>query len=120
MAQYNRRENIKIHGIEYRNEESVVEITKDIGKCAGIKIEDSDISCGHRLMSKTELEKRAASSNKSDKIPQLIVRFNRRDLKDKLLTASKNIQFNPECPTYLKNVKIQQRLTGFEWSFKHV
>ena len=111
LAQYNRRENIKIHGVEYRNEESVNNITKDIGKVIGIKIEDGDISCGHRLMSKSELEKRAAASQKSEKIPQLIVRFNRRDLKDKLLAASKNIQFNPECPAYLKNVRLYEDVT---------
>ena len=111
LGQYNRLENIKIHGVEYKGNESVVEITKEIGKYSGVKIEDGDISCGHRLMSKSELDKRAASTNKSDKIPQLIVRFNRRDVKDKLLTACKNIQYNVECPQYLKNVRIYEDVT---------
>ena len=57
QAQYNRSENLKIHGIEYKGNESVIEITKDIGKYTGVKVEDGDISCGHRLMSKQELEK---------------------------------------------------------------
>ena len=106
LAQYNRLENIKIHGVEYKGSESIVEITKEIGKYSGVKIEDSDISCGHRLMSKLELDKRAASNNKSEKIPQIIVRFNRRDVKDKLLTACKNIQYNVECPPNLKKCKV--------------
>ena len=111
LGQYNRLENIKIHGVEYKGNESVVEITKEIGKYSGIKIEDGDISCGHRLMSKSELDKREASTNKNDKIPQLIVRFNCRDVKDKLLTACKNIQYNVECQQYLKNVKIYEDVT---------
>ena len=111
LAQYNRLENIKIHGVEYKGSESVVEITKEIGKYSGVKIEDSDISCGHRLMSKLELDKRAASTNKSEKIPQIIVRFNRRDVKDKLLTACKNMQYNVECPPYLKNVRLYEDVT---------
>ena len=38
QAQYNRSENLKIHGIEYTTTESVNEITKDIGKYTGVKI----------------------------------------------------------------------------------
>ena len=111
LGQYNRRENIKIHGVEYKPNESITEIAKDIGKYSGVKIEESDISCGHRLMSKSELDKRAASANKSEKIPQLIIRFNRRDVKDKLLSSSKNLQFNNECPAYLKNVRLYEDVT---------
>ena len=111
QAQYNRSENLKIHGIEYKSTESVNEITKDIAKYTGVKIEEGDISCGHRLMSKHELEKRAASTNKSNKIPQVIMRFNRRDIKDKLLASSKNLQFNVECPEYLKSARLYEDVT---------
>ena len=111
QAQYNRRENLKIHGIEYQNNENIVEIIKDIGKFSGVKIEDGDISCGHRLMSKVELDKRAASSVKSSKIPQLIVRFSRRDIKDKLHSACKNLQYNAQCPESLKNIRLYEDVT---------
>ena len=110
-AQYSRSENLKIHGIEYKGNESVTQITKDIGRYTGVKIEDSDISCGHRLMSKQELDKRAASANKSDKIPQIIIRFSRRDIKDKLLAAQKNLQFNADCPGYLKSARLYEDVT---------
>ena len=75
-----------------------------------MKIEDEDISCGHRLMSKSELDKRATSHN-NDQGPPIIVRLNRRDLKDKLLTACKNLQFNKDCPEYLKGVRMYEDVT---------
>ena len=111
QAQYNRSENFKIHGVVYKSGEDVNTITKDLGKYSGVKIEDGDISCGHRLMSKSELEKRATSSQRNDQAPPIIVRLNRRDLKDKLLVASKNIRSNSECPEYLKGVRIYEDVT---------
>ena len=111
QAQYNRSENFKIHGIKYKSDENINTITKDLAKYSGVKIEDGDISCGHRLMSKSELEKRAASSQRNDQAPPIIVRLNRRELKDKLMAACKNIQLNNQCPEYLKGVRTYEDVT---------
>ena len=111
QAQYNRSENFKIHGVAYKSDEDINTITKDLGKYSGVNIDDCDISCGHRLMSKSELEKRAASSQRKDQAPPIIVRLNRRDLKDKLLAACKNIKLNKDCPEYLKGVRAYEDVT---------
>ena len=39
------------------------------------------------------------------------MRFNRRDLKDKLLAAQKNLQYNAECPAYLKSARLYEDVT---------
>ena len=62
-------------------------------------------------MSKEELEKRAVTPQRNDQAQPIIVRMNRRDLKDKLLAACKNIQFNVQCPDYLKGVRTYEDVT---------
>ena len=118
LAQYNRFENIKIQDIKYSTNEDTNAIVKDLGKYAGVVIKDEDISISHRLMSKDELEKLNTNTNSTGntnstkpKIPSIIVRFNRRDIKAKLLEARRNIQTNTECPTNLKSAKMYEDVT---------
>ena len=118
LAQYNRSENIKNQDIKYSSNEDTNAIVKDLGKYAGVVIKDEDISISHRLMSKDELEKLNTNTNSTGntnstkpKIPSIIVRFNRRDIKAKLLEARRNIQTNTECPTNLKSAKMYEDVT---------
>ena len=110
LAQYNRSENIKIHNIKYSSTEETNQIVKDLGKHAGVLIKDEDISISHRLMSKDELEKLNTSTGNT-KLPPIIVRFNRRDIKSRLLGARKNIQSNNECPINLKSAALYEDVT---------
>ena len=48
LACYNRRENLKIQGVPYTEDENTNEIVKEICKYAGREISDSDISTSHR------------------------------------------------------------------------
>ena len=48
LASYNRRENLKIQGVEYTDGENTNEIVKEICKHAGREITDADISTSHR------------------------------------------------------------------------
>ena len=107
QAQYNRSENIKIHNVKYSAHEDTNSIIKDLGKYAGVPIKDEDISITHRLVSKDDLQKLTPSS----KIPPIIVRFNRRDIKSKLLEARKNIMANTETPLNLKNASLYEDVT---------
>ena len=98
QAQYNRSENIKIHGIEYKKGENTNDIVKDVAKFCGVEIKDEDISTSHRLMSKDAMDSQINPSNRDTKIPVIIARVNRRDLKTRLLEAKKTITTNVQCP----------------------
>ena len=111
LNQYTRSENIKIHGIEYQKGEDTNQILKDVGKYCGVDIKDSDISVTHRLMSKEEMEKQINPSNRDTKVPVMIARVNRRDIKTKLLEARKHITTNPNCPEHLKKVIMYEDVT---------
>ena len=111
QAQYNRSENIKIHGIEYKKGEDTNEIVKDVAKHCGVEINDIDLSTSHRLMSKEEMNSQIHPSNRDTKIPVIIARINRRDLKAKLLEAKKNITINTNCPDHLKKALIYEDVT---------
>ena len=111
QAQYNRSENIKIHGIPYKKDENTNEIVKDIAKYCGVEINDNDLSTSHRLMSKDEMNNQINPSNRDTKLPVIIARVNRRDLKVKLLEAKKTITANVNCPDILKNALIYEDVT---------
>ena len=55
QAQYNRSENIKIHGIAYKKDENTNEIVEEVAKYCGVEINYIDLSTSHRLMSKEEM-----------------------------------------------------------------
>ena len=111
QAQYNRSENIKIHGIEYKKGEDTNEIVKNVAKYCGVKINDVDLSTSHRLMSKEDMDSQINPANRDTKIPPIIARVNRRDLKIELLEAKKTIATNVECPANLKNALIYEDVT---------
>ena len=111
LNQYTRSENIKIHDIEYRKGEDTNQILKDVGKYCGVDIKDSDISVTHRLMSIEEMDKQITPANKDTKIPVIIARFNRRDVKAKLLEARKTITTNVDCPDNLKKAIMFEDVT---------
>ena len=50
-------------------------------------------------MTKSELEKLAASSQRNDQAPPIIVRLNRRELKDKLMAACKKYNTTVNVPS---------------------
>ena len=107
QSQYNRSDNIKIHNVKYSPTEDTNSIIKDLGKYAGVPIKDEDISITHRLVSKEELLKLTPSS----KIPPIIAKFNRRDIKSKLLEARKNIMANTETPINIKSAALYEDVT---------
>ena len=62
-------------------------------------------------MSKEEMNSQINPSNRETKVPVIIARVNRRDLKAKLLEAKKNITTNVSCPDHLKNALIYEDVT---------
>ena len=49
IGQYTRRDNIKIFGIECKENENVEEIVLDVAKDAGVTLTKEDISIAHRI-----------------------------------------------------------------------
>ena len=111
LSQYNRSENIKIHGIEYRQGEDTNKIVKDVAKYCGVPLSDSDISVSHRLMSREQMDASINPSNRDKKIPVIIARVTRRDLKQRLLEAKKTLLTNVECPPELKKATMYEDVT---------
>ena len=62
-------------------------------------------------MSKDAMDSQINPSNRDTKIPVIIARVNRRDLKTKLLEAKKTITANVNCPNHLKNALIYEDVT---------
>ena len=116
LAQYNRRENLNIEGVDYEEGEDVVKIIKDIGDQVGVPIQDSDISVIHRLMP----NKKNDSDNSrtipglpisEKKIPSIIARFTRREVKSKFFEARKILTTKPDVPVKLKSAAIYENVT---------
>ena len=116
LAQYNRRENLKIEGVEYEEGEDVVKIIKDIGDQVGVPIQDSDISVIHRLM---PFKKNDSENSRTipglpipeKKIPSIIARFTRREVKSKFFEARKTLSTKPDVPVKLKSAAIYEDVT---------
>ena len=111
QAQYNRSENIKIHGIEYEKGEDTNKIVKDVAKYCGLAISDSDISVSHRLMSVEKMDAEINPANRDTKVTVIIARLNRRDLKTQFLECKKTITTNTECPRNLRKAMIYEDVT---------
>ena len=80
-SQYNRRDNIKICGIEVKDNENTNEIVKKVAEFIGEPIELSDISVSHRLPArKTENATEAAIKH-----PAIICKLTRRDTRNRVI-----------------------------------
>ncbi|XP_028414768.1 uncharacterized protein LOC114537858 [Dendronephthya gigantea] len=77
LEQYSRRDCLEIRGIPMVMGENTNEIVKRIGQEVGVHVSDQDISISHRLR---------ASDGRD---PAIIVKFNRRDVRDKLYRERK-------------------------------
>ena len=111
LAQYTRSENFKILGVQYKKGENTNEIVKDIAKYAGVTLTDQDISVSHRLMSIEKMDKEITPANRDKKIPAIIVRVDKRDVKTKMLQAKKNLALNPDCPENIKGATMYEDVT---------
>lgn len=83
MEQYSRVNNVIIHGIPAQSEENLRNVICELAKHLEVDVSDNDICTTHRLPSK-------------DSIPPIIVKFNNRDKKNKLITNSKIKKLNGE------------------------
>ena len=102
-SQYNRKDNIKITGVPYEQGENLMQILKDITQHIGREITDQDISDIHRVNPQTE------SNGGTNRIPNIIVRVNRRTVKHDIFAKKRHLRAYPH-PRYT-NVGIYEDLT---------
>ena len=91
LGNYNRRENVRIEGVEFEEGEDTNKIVKEIGKYAGIDITDVDISTSHRLGSNKDdrAPPLPGLTTTQKKIPTIIFRASKRDAKLNFLKPAK-------------------------------
>ena len=113
LANYSRRENLKIVGVKQEVGENTNEIVKEICKLAGTEITDADISTSHRNGSNKNSNRNntPGMNNSPLKHPDIIVKFVRRDIKVKVFEGRKNIVSNSDCPGKYKEVSIYEDVT---------
>lgn len=86
QEQYNRRDCLEIKGIPFQHEENANEIVKAVGSLVDVDISDEDISVCHRLPVNNR-PNRGGGTHSPPKPPTLIVKFVRREVRDKLYKA---------------------------------
>ena len=113
IAQYNRRDNLKIVGVPFNEGEDVRDIVKKIAKhTTGEDLEDADISVAHRLMSKDD---RSTTNNQNTangtpkKHPNIMVKFASGFKKTKVFDSRKKTTSEPGCP--YPNIAIYEDVT---------
>ena len=112
LGTYNRRENLKIQGVAYNENENTNEIVKEICKYAGREITDADISTSHRNGSVTTApSSQPGMTSTRREIPVIYVRFTRRDVKTEVFEKRKNLSTNASCPVKYRNIAIYEDVT---------
>lgn len=93
LEQYSRRECVEISGIPEVKEENTDDIVIKVGSLIGLDIDKHDISISHRLpkssYSAAVREGPRASSNASSRAPNIIVKFVRREMRDRFYKGRK-------------------------------
>ena len=110
LACYNRRENLKIQGVPYQQDENTNEMVKEIFKAAGREITDADISTSHRN-GIVRTDNTPGLPSAPNKVPDIYVRFALRDVKTEIFEKRKNLATNSNCPTKYRNVAIYEDVT---------
>lgn len=89
VRQYTRRDCVEIHGIPPTRDEDTNSIVREIGDLMEVYLDEKDISISHRLPLGKKYKGKLST-------PAIIVKFVRRDIKDKFYKARKQLK---ECTT---------------------
>ena len=88
MEQYSRRECLEIHGVPQPQDpksENTNDVVLRVGKLMGINLSQEDISVSYRLLTSTKYKGKRSE-------PLIIVKFVRRDMKEKFYRARKQLK----------------------------
>ena len=106
LEQYGRRENLEIHSVPVKPNESTNQIVKTLAKHLNVHLDESHISTSHRLATKPD----------SKRPPPIIVRFANRDKKNEIFGKRKMLQSNSMITSNFESdkVSIQENLTIYK------
>lgn len=85
LEQYSRRDCLEIHGVPATDKEDTSEIVVKVAKLLNIDLKPDEISISHRLGSRK-------SDSGKQQTPGIIVKFTRRELRNKLYSARKHLR----------------------------
>ena len=81
LAQYSRRENVRLHGVPETADENTNDVVIAIASDMGVRIDEHDICVSHRLQKSRSMQERP-----------IIVRFVRRDTKIEIMRKKKTLR----------------------------
>ena len=81
LAQYSRRENVRLHGVPETADENTNDVVIAIASDMGVRINEHDICVSHRLQKSRSMQERP-----------IIVRFVRRDTKIEIMRKKKTLR----------------------------
>ena len=102
LEQYTRKENVKIYGLEEKEDENTTDVVLDLAKKMGADVTRADLSVCHRLGSSS-----SRGQGQRRKPRTIIARFSRREAKSTLMKAKKNLRKKEE----LHHVYVNDDLT---------
>ena len=100
--QYVRRDNFKITGVPYREDENLIEVVQSVTRHIGREIAESEISDIHRLPNNQ-------TDTNGSSAPGIIIRVNRRRVKHEIMDKKKHLRSSPHRD--YPNVGIYEDLT---------
>ena len=87
--QYSRRDCLEIRGIPLQRNEICNNLVKKVGDLIGVKVDDHDMSVSHRLPGSAQRKSNTSQAARNDST--IIVKFVRRDIRDKFYSLRKNL-----------------------------
>ena len=87
---YSRRDCLEIRGIPLQRNEICNNLVKKVGDLIGVKVDDHDISVSHRLPGSAQRQSNTSQAARNDST--IIVKFVRRDIRDKFYSLRKNFR----------------------------
>ena len=100
--QYVRRDNFKITGVPYREDENLIEVVQSVTRHIGREIAESEISDIHRLPNNQ-------TDTNGSSAPGIIIRVNRRRVKHEIMDKKKHLRSSPHRD--YPNIGIYEDLT---------
>ena len=100
--QYVRRDNFKITGVPYRENENLIEVVQSVTRHIGREIAESEISDIHRLPNNQ-------TDTNGSSAPGIIIRVNRRRVKHEIMDKKKHLRSSPHRD--YPNIGIYEDLT---------
>ena len=80
---------LEIRGIPLQRNEICNNLVKKVGDLIGVKVDDHDMSVSHRLPGSAQRKSNTSQAARNDST--IIVKFVRRDIRDKFYSLRKNL-----------------------------